>query len=62
MAEPPALTIRCKWPRPSPENIARFKDVPTGFVVDALGRTGALDHHIRPVWPGGAFVGSALPV
>ena len=62
MAEPPALTIRRDWPRAKPETIARFKDTPSGFVTDALGRAGALDHEIRPVWAGGAFVGSALPV
>lgn len=62
MAEPPALTIRRNWPRASLPIIERFKDVPTGFVVDALGRAGAIDHLIRPVWPGGAFAGPALPV
>lgn len=62
MAEPAALTIRRHWPRPPAELIGRFKDVPSGFAVDAMGRAGALDHRILPVWPGGAFVGSALTV
>ncbi len=62
MAEPPALTIRRDWMRPQTDVIARFKDMPSGFVVDALGRAGALDHGIEPGWAGGAFVGSALPV
>ena len=62
MAEPVPLTIRRDWPRPDAKTLAAFKDAPTGFVVDAIGRAGALDHRIRPVWKGPHFVGSALPV
>jgi len=62
MAEPHDLTIRRDWPRPDAAALDAFRDVPTGFVVDALGRSGALDHRIRPVWDGPAFVGAALPV
>ena len=62
MAEPVPLTLRRDWPRPDAKTLAAFKDAPTGFVVDAIGRAGALDHRIRPVWKGPHFVGSALPV
>jgi 4-hydroxy-4-methyl-2-oxoglutarate aldolase len=62
MAEPPALTIRRHWTRPSAEILARWRGTPSGFAVDALGRAGALAHDITPVWEGGAFVGSALTV
>jgi 4-hydroxy-4-methyl-2-oxoglutarate aldolase len=62
MAEPAPLTIRRDWPRPDAGTLAAFKDAPSGFVVDAIGRAGALDHRIRPVWKGPHFVGSALPV
>lgn len=62
MAEPCALTIRRDWPRPGAELIDALRGAPTGFVVDALGRAGALDHGIRPVFEGPAFIGSALPV
>ena len=62
MAEPASLTIRRDWPRLDAKTLAAFKDAPTGFVVDAIGRAGALDHRIRPVWDGPRFVGSALPV
>ncbi|HJW79757.1 MAG: RraA family protein [Microvirga sp.] len=62
MAEPVPLTIRRDWPRPDAKTLAAFKAAPTGFVVDAIGRAGALDHRIRPVWKGPHFVGSALPV
>jgi 4-hydroxy-4-methyl-2-oxoglutarate aldolase len=62
MAEPVPLTIRRDWSRPDAKTLAAFKDAPTGFVVDAVGRAGALDHRIRPVWKGPHFAGSALPV
>lgn len=62
MAEPPTLTLRRDWPRPPPAAIAAWKGVPTGFAVDALGRSGALGQSIRPVWDGGAFAGPALTV
>ena len=34
--EPPILTINQARRRPTPEQIAAFQGVPTGFVVDAL--------------------------
>ncbi|MGH6945481.1 MAG: RraA family protein, partial [Geminicoccaceae bacterium] len=39
-----------------------FRGMPTGFIVDALGRRGALDHTLRPIFDGGAFAGVALTV
>lgn len=62
MAQPTDLTIRRDWPRPSAAVLARFKDVPTCLVTDALGRSGALDHGIRPILAPKHFVGSALPI
>jgi 4-hydroxy-4-methyl-2-oxoglutarate aldolase len=62
MPEPYPLPIRRSWTRPDEATLAAFKGVPTGFLVDALGRAGAIDHRIRPVWDGPAFVGAALPV
>ena len=62
MAEPFPLTIRRDWPRPDGSALEAFRGAPTGFVVDSIGRAGALAHHIRPVWSGPPFVGAALPV
>lgn len=62
MAEPPALTIRRSWSRPDPSAVEALRGVPTGFIVDVLGRSGALDWRIHPIWDGPAFIGSALPV
>src|SRR5262245_10810610 len=49
--DPPALTIRRDFPRPSAAEIAAFAGVPTGYAVDALGGRGALDYRIKPLVP-----------
>jgi 4-hydroxy-4-methyl-2-oxoglutarate aldolase len=61
MANAPLLRIR-SFERPDPDLIERFRGVPSGFLVDALGRSGALDYRIRPMWNSAPFVGSALTV
>ena len=62
MAEPAQLTIRRDFPRPSADAIAPFRTAPTGWVVDAQGRRGALPHWIRPLTRQTRFVGTALTV
>jgi 4-hydroxy-4-methyl-2-oxoglutarate aldolase len=62
MAEPAQLTIRRNFPRPGMEEIAPFRDAPTGWVVDAQGRRGALRHWIKPLSSLSRFVGTALTV
>ena len=57
-----AVTIRRDIVRPSRETLDRFRNMPTGWVVDALGRRGAIDHRIRPLFDAGHFVGPALTV
>jgi 4-hydroxy-4-methyl-2-oxoglutarate aldolase len=49
MAEPAQLTIRRDFPRPTAEEISPFLKAPTGWVVDAQARRGALPHWIRPL-------------
>lgn len=61
MADAPMLRVR-SFERPDPDLVERFRGVPTGFLVDALGRSGALDYRIAPVWNSGPFVGAALTV
>jgi 4-hydroxy-4-methyl-2-oxoglutarate aldolase len=56
------ITIRRHFPRPSVAQLQRFTGMPSGWVVDARGRRGALDHRIRPLLAGTPFVGSALTV
>ena len=61
-SQPPALTIRKQFLRPDPQHVAALKDLPSGYVVDARGRKGALDHHIRPLSKNTAFCGVAVTV
>ncbi|MFL5258749.1 MAG: RraA family protein [Hyphomicrobiales bacterium] len=49
--DPPLLTMRRHFPRPAPEQVAAFANVPTGHAVDALGGRGALDYRIKPLEP-----------
>lgn len=56
------LTIRRAFPRPDPALLAAFADTPTGFVVDAMGRRGALAPDITRLCGSGGFVGTALTV
>lgn len=59
--DPPVLTICRSFPRPAPAEIAAFADVPTGYVVDALGGRGALDYRIKPLAPvKSVLVGTAI--
>jgi 4-hydroxy-4-methyl-2-oxoglutarate aldolase len=59
--DPPLLTIKRQLPRPTPDQVAAFANVPTGHAVDALGGRGALDYRIKPLEPPpGAVVGVAI--
>jgi 4-hydroxy-4-methyl-2-oxoglutarate aldolase len=60
--QPPLLRIRRQLRRPTPEVLARFQDVPTGFLADCMDGRGALDWRIKPVDPArAAFAGAVLP-
>lgn len=56
------LTIRRSIPRPSPEALAGLRGVPTGWVVDAQGRRGALEAGIHRLVGSGVVCGPALTV
>src|SRR4051812_3911337 len=62
MAEPAQLAIRRNFARASAEEIAPFLKAPTGWVVDAQGRRGALPHWIKPLTRQARFIGTALTV
>lgn len=49
--DPPLLTIRRNFPRPTTEQVATFAGVPTGYAVDAMGGRGALDYRIKLLAP-----------
>ncbi len=47
--DPPVLTIRRGFKRPSTKVVAGFAGVPTGHLVDAMGGRGCLDYRIKPL-------------
>jgi 4-hydroxy-4-methyl-2-oxoglutarate aldolase len=57
---PPLLTIRRNFPRPSAEEVRAFANSPTGHVVDSMNGRGALGYRIKPVTASAAFCGVAL--
>src|SRR5512134_1681443 len=59
--DPPLLTIRRDFERPTAEQMAAFAGVPTGYAIDAMGGRGALDYRIKPLAPATAvMVGVAV--
>jgi 4-hydroxy-4-methyl-2-oxoglutarate aldolase len=59
--DPPLLTIRRDFPRPTAEEVAALAGVPTGHAVDARGGRGALDYRIKPLVPlASVMVGVAI--
>jgi 4-hydroxy-4-methyl-2-oxoglutarate aldolase len=59
--DPPLLTIRRDFQRPSSEEMAELANVPTGHAVDAMNGRGALDYRIKPLAPvASPFVGTAV--
>ncbi len=47
--EPPMLTIKETFPRPTADQLAAFKGVETGVICDAMRGRGALDSSIKPL-------------
>lgn len=61
LEDPPVLTVRRNFARPSRAQIDAFRGTPTAQIVDAMDGRGALDRAIKPqVRPGTPIVGPAL--
>ena len=60
IGDPPVLTLRQNFERPSAAQVAAFEGVPTGFVVDAQMGQGAVDQRIKPLWAPSAFAAPAV--
>lgn len=59
--DPPLLQIRRRFARPDAALVAKFAQVPTEHLVDAMDGRGALDYRIKPVDTGRAsFAGCAV--
>lgn len=62
MPNPPALMVRRNFVRPMNALVNQLRESPTGWVVDANGRRGALDYRVRPMTHAMRFCGVALTV
>ena len=51
LEDPPILTIKKSWSRPSADTLAKLKSVQTGQAVDAMDGRGGLDASIKPLDP-----------
>lgn len=60
LGDPPVVTLKRQFERPSAAQIASLKGVPTGFVCDLLMGQGAVDQRIKPLWPKSAFTAPVL--
>ncbi|MGI9489542.1 MAG: RraA family protein [Geminicoccaceae bacterium] len=60
LGDPPVVTLKRQFERPSAAQVASLKGVPTGFVVDLMMGQGAVDHRIKPLWPESAFTAPVL--
>lgn len=60
------MAIGCKiikdFKRPSPELVARFKDMPVANIDDNMGRIAAVDESIEPIGYKGQLLGTAFTV
>ncbi len=54
--------VRSKIERAPKHFVGHFAKYPTGNIVDAMGRFGAMDPGVKPVGPGMKFAGSALTI
>ncbi|MGI9434898.1 MAG: RraA family protein [Geminicoccaceae bacterium] len=60
LGDPPVVTLKRQFERPSTAQIKALQNVPTGFVVDLMMGQGAVDRRIKPLWPDSAFTAPVL--
>ncbi|HEX4037587.1 MAG TPA: hypothetical protein VHX37_05975 [Acidobacteriaceae bacterium] len=58
----PGFRIRTGWQRPDAALLAAFGKAATPQIGDSMGRLGAMDCGIRPVWPSPRIIGPALTI
>src|SRR4051794_25446656 len=56
------IRIFLNTPRPTPAQVASFRDVPIGNICDAMDHLGAMNHRIKPLDPSSKMCGPALTV
>jgi 4-hydroxy-4-methyl-2-oxoglutarate aldolase len=62
MADGAGVIIRRKFARPSAAEVAEVTGLPSGWIADANGQRGAIDHRLRPYTSVKPFAGVALTV
>lgn len=61
LEDPPILTVKRSWPRPTAAQLKRLEGVQTGQAVDAMDGRGGLDAAIKPIDPACAtLLGTAV--
>jgi 4-hydroxy-4-methyl-2-oxoglutarate aldolase len=60
LGDPPVVTLKRHFERPSAAQIQALTGVPTGFVVDLMMGQGAIDRRIKPLWPESSFTAPVL--
>jgi regulator of RNase E activity RraA len=58
----PGFRIRTGWNRPTTAQLAAFGDAAPSQIADSMGRLGAMDIGISPIWPSPRIIGPALTV
>jgi hypothetical protein len=54
--------VKLSIERPDPEVVKGIGAYPTGNICDAMNRTGAMDHKVKPMWKGLRIAGPAVTV
>ena len=54
--------INRKTQRPSDALLKQFQGLPSALLHEAMGKRGALDHDVKPVFPGATLAGSAMTI
>jgi regulator of RNase E activity RraA len=62
MTDSAAVVIRRNFARPSAAEVAEVAGLPSGWIADANGQRGAIDHRLRPFTSVKPFAGIALTV
>lgn len=60
--QPGAAVSHETWTRPTAEQLARYRSLPSANIGDAMQRLGMMDAAIKPVWTGATIIGAAYTV
>ncbi len=58
----PGFRVRADWNRPNPTLLTAFGSAAPAQIADSMGRLGAMDAGIKPVWASPRIIGAALTI